>query len=332
MRAVVHDRYGPPEVQRVAEVDRPAPGPGEVLVKVHATTVNRTDCGFRHPRPFFVRAFSGLRRPRHRTLGTEYAGEVAEVGDGVEGHAVGDAVFGVHEGFGAHAEYLCVKASTPIVAKPAALGHDEAAAVPDGFVLGLSGLAAARVGPGTRVLVYGASGSIGTAAVQIARHLGAHVVAVCNTANVDVVKGLGPDRVVDYEREDFTALGETFDLVLDAVGKSSYRRCRPLLGPKGIYISTDLGFLWQNPFLALGTALSRGRKVVFPLPKYSRENVELAARLVEAGEYRPVIDRRYPLDEVVEATRYVETEQKTGNVVLTVAPAPEPGTPAPGDG
>jgi NADPH:quinone reductase-like Zn-dependent oxidoreductase len=322
MRAVVHDRYGPPEVLEVRDdVARPTPGADEVLVRVHATTVNRTDCGFRDPRPWFVRFFSGLTRPKYHVLGTEFAGVVAEVGAEVGELAVGDEVFGVHEGFGAHAEYLLVRERDPIAAKPAGATFEQAAALPDGVVLGLSGLEAAGVGEGTRVLVYGASGSIGTACVQLAKHLGAQVTAVCNTKNVEVVRSLGPDAVVDYEQDDFTALGETFDLVLDAVGKSSYRACRPLLAPKGVYLSTDLGFLWQNPFLALGSKLSRGRRVLFAVPHYTKDDVLLAKRLVEAGEYRAVIDRTYPLDEVVEATRYVETEQKTGNVVLTVTPA-----------
>jgi NADPH:quinone reductase-like Zn-dependent oxidoreductase len=322
MRAVVHDRYGPPEVLAVRDdVARPTPGAGEVLVRVHAATVNRTDTAFRDPRPWFIRFFSGLTKPRRRVLGSEFAGVVAEVGAGVTEVAAGDEVFGVHEGFGAHAEYLLLRERDPIAAKPEGATFEEAAAVADGVVLGLSALEAAGVGEGSRVLVYGASGSIGTACVQLAKHLGAHVTAVCNTANVEVVRSLGPDAVVDYEQQDFTALGETFDLVLDAVGKTSYRRCRPLLTPKGRYLSTDLGYLWQNPFLALGSKLSRGRRVLFALPHYTKDNVLLAKRLMEAGEYRAVIDRTYPLDEVVEATRYVETEQKTGNVVLTVAPA-----------
>lgn len=322
MRAVVYERYGPPEVLEVRDdVARPTPDAGEVLVRVHATTVNRTDCGFRDPRPWFVRFFSGLTRPRRPVLGSEFAGVVAEVGSDVTELAVGDEVFGVHEGFGAHAEYLLVRERDPIAAMPAGTSFEQAAAVPDGVVLGLSGLVAGGVGEGTRVLVYGASGSIGTAAVQLAKHLGAHVTAVCNTANVEVVRALGPDAVVDYQQTDFTALGETFDMVLDAVGKTSYRQCRPLIAPKGTYLSTDLGWLWQNPFLALGSKLSRGRRVLFALPHYTKDNVLLARRLMEAGEYRAVVDRTYPLDEVVEATRYVETEQKTGNVVLTVAPA-----------
>jgi NADPH:quinone reductase-like Zn-dependent oxidoreductase len=322
MRAVVYERYGPPEVLEVRDdVARPTPGDDEVLVRVHAATVNRTDCGFRDPRPWFVRFFSGLTKPRRHVLGTEFAGVVAEVGADVTEFAVGDEVFGAHEGFGAHAEYLLVRERDPIAPKPAGTTFEQAATVPDGVVLALMCLRSAGVAEGARVLVYGASGSIGTAGVQLAKHLGAHVTAVCNTKNVEVVRSLGPDAVVDYQETDFTALGETFDMVFDAVGKSSFRRCRRLMAPRGVYVSTDLGWLWQNPFLALGSKLSRGRRVLFPLPRYSKENVLLARQLLEAGEYRAVIDRTYPLDEVVEATRYVETGQKTGNVVLTVVPA-----------
>jgi NADPH:quinone reductase-like Zn-dependent oxidoreductase len=201
---------------------------------------------------------------------------------------------------------------------PAGWGFEEAAAVCDGGILALSCLRAARLERGQRILVYGASGSIGTAAVQLAKHFGAHVTAVCNTKNVETVRGLGADEVLDYTREDFTATGETHDVVFDAVGKTSFRRCKRLLTSGGVYVETDLGFLWQNPLLAVVTRWVGDKRVRMPLPKYTKENVLFLRRLMEAGEFRAVIDRRYPLEQVVEATTYVETEQKTGNVVLTV--------------
>jgi NADPH:quinone reductase-like Zn-dependent oxidoreductase len=307
MRAVVHTRYGPPEVLRVAEVERPEPRPDEVLVRVVATTVNRTDCGFRDPRPPFVRLFSGLRRPKHLVLGTELE--------------VGDEVFGVNaDRFGANAEYVCVRERAPIAPKPASLGFEEAAAVGDGGILALSCLRGSDLGPGRRILVYGASGAIGSAGVQLARAAGADVTAVCDGRHVEVVSSLGADRVVDYERDGPLPAGERYDVIFDAVGKLSFRRCRPSLLPRGQYLSTDLGPGWQNPLLHLVTAPLPMRKAKLPLPRYTKANLVRLAELVDAGRFRPVIDRCVPLEEVVEATRYVETGQKTGNVVLTVAP------------
>lgn len=322
MRAVVHERYGPPSVLRVVDVARPEPADDEVLVKVRATAVNRTDCGFRQGKPAIVRLFSGLRQPRRHVLGTEFAGVVESLGAGVTTFAVGDEVFGVNaDRFGAHAEYVAVRERAPIAHKPAGPSFEEAAAVCDGGILALTCLRWTGVRPGRRVLVYGASGSIGTAAVQLAKHLGASVTAVCDTRRLELVRSLGADRVIDYTAEDFTRHGDQYDVVLDAVGKVSFRRCRPLLGPHGVYASTDGGYLWQNvPLAALTWATSRlgAHQVMMPLPRYRQKDVELLAALLEKGEYRAVVDRTYPLDQVVEATEYVETEQKTGNVVLTL--------------
>ncbi len=324
MRAVVYTRYGAPDVLRVVEVERPTPENDEVLIKVHATTVNRTDCGFRHPRPFIVRFFSGLLRPKRHILGTELAGEVEAVGATVTQFDVGDAVFGVRANdFGAHAEFVCMSETAPLAKKPPNMTFEEAAAVCDGAILALAYLRAADVEKGQRILIYGASGSIGTAAVQLVRHFGADVTAVCGTKDVETVRSLGADTVVDYTHEDFTKRGDTYDVVFDAVGKISFGRCRGSLDQGGIYMSTDLGFLWQNPVLAVLTSLTSrigSKKVLFPLPRYTKQDVLFLKDLIEAREYRAVIDRRYALEQVVDATRYVETEQKTGNVVLTVSP------------
>lgn len=320
MRAVIYTTYGPPEVLRLEDVERPTPADDEVLIRVRATTVTRTDCAFRQPRPFFVRFFSGLARPRRRILGSEVAGEVAGVGSAVTEFARGDRVFGVNaDRFGAHAEFLCMKQDAPLAAMPAGVGFDEAAAVCDGVVLARTCLSPVDMRPGIGILIYGASGSIGTAAVQLAKHLGAEVTAVCDTRNIETVRSLGADRVIDYTREDYTAGGEQYDAVLDAVGKTSFGRCRKAMKRHAVYIATDLGFLWQNPLLALLAPLSRGRRVRFPLPRYTKQDVRFVKQLMEAGSYRAVIDRRYPLEQVVDATRYVETARKTGNVVLTVS-------------
>ena len=233
---------------------RPVPGPGDVLVRVHATTVNRTDCGFRDPRPFFVRAFSGLVRPKHRILGTEFAGVVAATGTAVTSFAVGDRVFGVNaDHFGAHAEYVCVAASAPIATMPDGMTFADAAAICDGAVLARTCLTKSGVTAGTKLMIYGATGSIGTAALQLARHLGADVTAVCRGEHADLVRSLGADRVIDYELDDFTRAGDDFDVVLDAVGKRSFGECKRLLRVGGTYASTDLGPGWQNPPLTLVT-------------------------------------------------------------------------------
>jgi NADPH:quinone reductase-like Zn-dependent oxidoreductase len=324
MKAVVHDRYGPPDVLRIDEVATPMPNDDEVLVRVRATTVTQTDCHIRRAHWFFWRFFTGLRRPRRRILGIELAGEIEAVGADVTEFAVGDEVFGmqwINRPQGTHAELVCVRASGPLAAKPAGMTFEEAAAVCDGFIQGQTALRLGGVGPRTRLVVYGASGSCGTAAVQLARHLGAHVTAVCNTKNVDLVRSLGADVVVDYEREDFTKRGETYDVVLDAVGKYSFLRCRRSLRPGGLYVATD-GLL-SLVLWPLTRLLRSSRRVVFGTPRYTKQEILFLKELIEAGEYRAVVDRTYPLEAAAEAHRYVESWQKTGNVVLTVAPSGE---------
>jgi len=317
MRAVVYDRYGPPDVLRLEDVERPVPKEDEVRVKIHATTVNRTDCGLRSADPFISRFFTGLRRPKRKILGMELAGEVEAVGAAVTEFAVGDHVFGV-KGFGAHAEFVCIRESDPLAHKPAGMTFEEAAAVCDGASLALACLRKADLRKGRSILIYGASGSVGTAGVQLSKYFDADVTAVCNTKNVELVASLGADRVIDYTQEDFTKNGETYDVIFDAVGKHSFRRCRRSLKPGGFYVETDLGFLWQVPILALVTRWIGDKRVTLGITRYTKKDVLFLKELIEAGRYRAVIDRCYPLEDVVEATRYVETQQKTGNVVLTI--------------
>ncbi|HZX55199.1 MAG TPA: NAD(P)-dependent alcohol dehydrogenase [Ilumatobacteraceae bacterium] len=322
MKAVVHQRYGGPEVLHLEEVERPEPKPDEVLIRVVATTVNRTDCGFRSADPFLARYFTGWRRPKCRILGSELAGVVKEVGSAVTEFSPGDRVFGVNSGrYGAHAEYMCMRAAGPLATMPEGMTFDEAASVCDGAIIALTALRRSGLKSGQRLLVYGASGAIGTAAIQLGKHFDAHVTAVCNTANVDLAKSLGADEVIDYLNEDFTKNGQTYDVIFDAVGKHSFRRCRKSLESGGTFAETDLGFMWHVPFLALATRVIGTKTVTLPVPKYTKADVLLLKELIEAGEYRAVIDRRYPLDELVVATRYVETGQKVGNVVITVGQA-----------
>jgi NADPH:quinone reductase-like Zn-dependent oxidoreductase len=319
MRAVVHDRYGKPDVLQLADVERPVPNEDEILVKIHASSVTRTDCGLRSAKPFISRFITGLRRPKRRILGMEFAGEVEAVGAAVREFRVGDRVFGV-KGFGANAQFVCVRESAPVAHMPVGLTFEEAAAVSDGVCMALPCMRKreAQIGKGRRVLVYGASGSVGTAAVQLLRHFEADVTAVCNTKNVELVRSLGADEVIDYEQSDFTKNGKTYDVIVDAVGKHSFRRCRRSLRPGGVYVTTDLGFMWHAPLLMMLTRWIGDKRSTIGVARYRKEDVVLVKKLIEAGEYRAVIDRRYPLEDVVEATRYVETGQKTGNVVLVV--------------
>jgi len=323
VRAVVYDRYGPPDVLRLADVERPVPKDHEVLVRIRATTVTRADCATREANrrsgliaALLSRLIFGLRRPKRRVLGSELAGVVDAVGDAVSEFAIGDHVFGTSGlRFGAHAEFICLAEGSSLARMPGGVTFEQAAAVCDGAINALTSLRRAAVGEGRSILIYGASGSIGTAAVQVAKSFGAHVTAVCSTRNAELVASLGADRVVDYTREDFTTNGETYDVIFDAVGKLSFRRCRGSLKPGGTYVATD-GFM--NAVLGLVTSRVGAKRVVFPIPRYSKANTLFLKELIEAGRYRAVVDRSYPLEQVVEATRYVETEHKTGNVVLTV--------------
>jgi NADPH:quinone reductase-like Zn-dependent oxidoreductase len=328
LRAIVYDRYGPPDVQRLEEVERPVPRDDQVLIKIHATTVNRLDCHTREANrrsglftSLLSRLAFGIRRPRQRILGSEYAGEVVAVGHAVREFAIGDDVFGITGlGFGAHAEYISVRASSRMARKPAGMSFEQAAAICDGALNALAALKQAHLQKGQTVLVYGASGAIGTAGVQLAKYFGTDVTAVCSTKNLELVKSLGADRVIDYTKEDFTRNGQTYDVIFDAVGKQSFRRSRDSLKPGGSYLATDhLANLW----LALWTSRIGNKRVRFSItsPMPTKKDVVFLKDLIEAGKYRPVIDRSYPLGDIVEATRYVETEQKTGNVVVTVSHA-----------
>lgn len=322
MTAVVSARYGSPDVLEIRQVPKPAPRPDEVLVKVHATTVTRTDCGMLRPHPSFGRIVLGLRRPKITTLGIDFAGEVEAVGPGVASFKPGDRVFGLSpDTFGAHAEYLCVPQHGAIAPMPAGLPFDEAV-VCEGAWYADTNLRAFRLEPGDRILVYGASGAIGTAAVQLARICGATVTAVVATRQMDLLRSLGADRVVDYTAEDVTRIGETFDRVLDAVGRTTFFRCRRLLAPNGVFAATDLGPWCQNPLLAIWSSISGSRRVLFPLPR-SGQAQDVVHRLkahLEAGRYRAVIDRKYHLEAIADAYRYVETGQKTGIVAIHVVP------------
>ncbi len=319
MKAAVYKKYGPPEVVKLVEVEKPSPGSDEVLIRVFATTVNRTDCGFRSAEYFISRFFSGLFKPKYGILGNEFAGIIEAVGKDVKLFKAGDRVFGYNDTkFGAHAEFMTIAESDAISTIPDDVTFEQAAPISEGAHYALCNIRAAKVTGEHDVLIYGATGAIGSAAVQLVKNLDAKVTAVCNTQNVEVVRSLGADQVIDYMTQDFTKTDQKFDFIFDAVGKSSFAQCKPLLKKHGIYISTELEKNSENIFLALLTPLFNGRKVMFPLPTIKKEDVNFLKYLVESGKYKPLVDRSYHLDNIVEAYKYVETRQKVGNVVITL--------------
>ncbi len=319
MKAIVNTIYGPPEVLQLTEVEKPTPKNNEVLVKIHATTVNRTDCGFRQPEYLAVRLISGFFKPKKTILGSELAGEIEAIGKHVKTFKPGDQIFGLSTfNFGTHAEYICIPEEKAITLKPTNMSYNEAAAVCDGAFLAFTNIKKIDFKNAPKILINGASGSIGSASVQLAKYYGAEITAVCNTKNLELVKSLGADIVIDYTKEDFTKNGNVYDVVLDVVGKSSFFRCKKILKPKGLYFSSELGYLSQNIFLALLTPLFGGKKVLFPIPKDRKEDIQFFKELIEAGKYKAVIDKVYRLEQIIEATKYVETGEKTGNVVINL--------------
>lgn len=320
MKAGVYTKYGPPEVVKLMDVDKPVPNDNEVLVKVYASTVNRTDCGFRSANYFISRFWSGLFRPKYQILGCEFAGVIEEIGIHVTKFENGNKVFGFNDkSFGGHAKYLTIVETGALTIMPENISFETAAALTEGAHYALVDIKAAKVKRGQNVLVYGATGAIGSAAVQLLKHYGAIVTAVCNTKNVALIKSLGADTVIDYQTQDFTKTDKKFQFIFDSVGKSSFGQCKPLLTEKGIYISTEPGKNGENILLALITPLWGGKKLLFPIPSITKNDVIFIKELVQKGEFKPVIDRTYSLDQLVEAYQYVESGQKTGNVVIAIA-------------
>jgi 2-desacetyl-2-hydroxyethyl bacteriochlorophyllide A dehydrogenase len=319
MKAVVCTAYGPPGVLQLREVDKPTPKDNEVLIRVHATTVTSGDVWIRSSTysPWFwlpARIMYGLRRPRRAIPGNELAGEVESVGKDVRLFKKGDRVFGIvwKTSFGgASAEYKCLP-EDGVAIKPANVTYEEAAAVPIGGLTALHLLRKGDVQSGQQVLIYGASGSVGTFAVQLAKYFGAEVTGVCSTTNIEMVISLGADRVIDYTKEDFAKNGQTYDVIFDAVRKTSFSRCRSSLKQRGTYITVDWPLV-----AALCASLVGSRKIVFGIAKRI-EDLTLLRELIEAGKLKPVIDRRYPLERTAEAHRYVEEGHKRGNVVLVL--------------
>ncbi|MBA2612360.1 MAG: NAD(P)-dependent alcohol dehydrogenase [Bacteroidetes bacterium] len=319
MKAVIYTKYGPPEVLRLTDVPKPVQKDNEVLIKIHASTVNRTDCGFRKAEYFAVRVVGGLFKPKNHILGTELAGEVEAIGKDVKTFKIGDKVFGLKcMKFGAHAEYICVKESGSITTMPSNASYEEAAASCEGPWLALTYFKKIKLNKGHKILINGATGSIGSAGVQLAKYFGAEVTATSNTKNMELIKSLGADEVIDHTKEDFTKGAGSYDFIFDAVGKSTFFKCKKLLKPKGIYFSTELGPYSQNIWMALLTSFTGGKKVIFPIPKDTKEDIAFFKKLIEEGKYKAVIDKVYVLDDIIEATKYVDKGEKTGNVVIKI--------------
>jgi NADPH2:quinone reductase len=322
MKAIVYTKYGPPEVLQVKEVEKPVPRDTEVLIKIYATTVTAADGMMRRAETFMSRIILGLRKPRkkYRIPGLELAGEIESVGKDVTRFRRGDQVYGFRGfGTGACAEYKCMPEKGSLAIKPANMTYEDAAASVDGATTALFFLRdKAHIQSGDKVLINGASGSIGTFAVQLARYFGADVTGVCSTANVELVKSLGADRVIDYTKEDFTTRSETYDIIFDTVGKSSFSRCKGSLKKNGRYLVTTGGGMIKNYVITLWTSLIGGKKFIYAMSIEKTEALMFLKELIEAGKIKPVIDRRYPLEHIVEAHRYVEKGHKKGNVVITL--------------
>lgn len=320
MKAITYEQYGPPEVLLLREVAKPIPKSNEVLIRTHTTSVTSGDCRVRSMKMpagfgFISRLVFGISKPRQAILGTEIAGDIEAVGKDVSKFKVGDQVFALSDmSMGCYAEYKCMPEDGAMALKPSNLNYDQAAALPFGGTTALDFFRRGKLKHGERVLVNGASGAVGTAAVQLARHFGADVTGVCSAANVDLVRSLGASHVIDYSKEDFCRNGESYDVIVDTVGTAPYARCKASLKESGrlLMVLGGLPDMLQIPWVSLTSS----KKVIAGPAAVRAEDLRFLAELAEAGEFKPVIDRCYPLEQIVEAHGYVDSGRKKGNVII----------------
>lgn len=326
MKAIICNQYGSPDTLELKEVENPVASDNEILVRVKATAVNRTDCAILRAKPFIIRFFMGFFRPKKAILGTEFSGEIEFIGKAITSFKVGDKVFGFDDSvLSSYAEYMVISENKALATMPKNITYEQATACIEGTHYAYNFINKVDIKNGDKVLVNGASGAIGSSTVQLLKYFGAEITAVCNTKNIELVKSLGANKVIDYTKEDFTKDNEKYDFVFDSVGKSSFGKCKPLLKPNGVYISSELGKMSQNLFFSLISAVfgnipgQKGKKVKFPFPPNIKRSVLFVKKLIEEGKFKSVIDRSYPIEQITEAFKYVETGQKTGNVVITLA-------------
>lgn len=318
MLAATRSTYGPPDLLSIKEINKPTPGDKEVLIRVYATTVNRTDCSILWGKPFIIRFVAGLFKPASPIPGTDFAGRVEAIGKNVQSFKAGDRVWGFNDqGLASHAQYMTIREDKGISIIPDNITYEQAAASPEGAHYAYNFISKVKLQPCQKILVNGATGAIGSSAVQLLKHFEINITAVCNTENIDLVKSLGADKVIDYTKEDFTKDEQQYHFIFDAVGKSSFGKCKPLLLPGGIYISSELGPGSENLYLPFITAITGGKKVIFPFPVNIKRSMLLINKLLEQGKFKPVIDRKYHFTNIAEAYKFVVTGQKTGNVIIT---------------
>lgn len=317
MKAVLRSKYGSPEVLSIGEIEKPMPKDNEILVKVYATTVNRTDCGILRGKPFVIRFFTGLFGPNSQVPGTDFAGKIEAIGNGVTKFNIGDKVWGFNDnGFASQAEYLSIKESEAITIIPEGIDYNTIVSCGEGAHYAYNFINKVNITKDSKVLVNGATGAIGSSALQLLKYYGATVTAVGNTQNIELIQSLGANKIFDYQEEDFTKDLEKYHFIFDAVGKSTFGKCKHLLLPKGVYISSELGPNAENLYLPLTTKLFGNKKVIFPIPKDCKRSVLLLTELIKEGKFKPVIDRNYSMDQIKEAYTYVESGDKTGNVIV----------------
>ncbi len=319
MKAVIVDSYGPPSVAMVKEVAKPVPKKNEVLIQVHATTVNRTDCGIRQGNYFLMRCFTGLFKPSSPILGTDYAGRVTGVGSEVHKFSIGDHVFGFNDnGISSHAEFMTISEDKNISTIPDGLPFNEAVASLEGVHYAYNFFFKTKLRLKSRILINGTTGAIGSALLQILVSEGHMVDAVCGTKHVDLVKSLGAAHVFDYEKEDFTKTDKRYHVVFDAVGKSRFTHCKALLEDKGLYLSSELGKNGENIYLPFTTLFNK-KRVIFPIPFDCQRSLKLIKELIEKKQFKPLIDKSYSIDEIADAYEYAESGKKVGNIILSIS-------------